>query len=70
LKAFTDNYQRLARDLFGLSSLWLGKDHLVYVKGTGFLVPFTEEYKRFRLSEIQAVNVARTSRIGFSLLYL
>lgn len=70
MKAFTDTYQRLARDLFGLSSLWLGEGHLVYVKGTGFLVPFTEEYKRFRLSEIQAVNVARTSRIGFSLLYL
>ena len=70
MSAFSDNHQRLARDLFGLSSLWLGEGHLVYVKGTGFLVPFTEEYKRFRLSEIQAVNVARTSRTGLSLLYL
>lgn len=70
MSAFSDNYQRLARDLFGLSSLWLGDGHLVYVKGTGFLMPFTEEYKRFRLSEIQAVNVARTSRTGMTLLYL
>jgi len=70
VSAFSDNYQRLARDLFGLSSLWLGDGHLVYVKGKGFLLPFAEEYKRFRLSEIEAVTVARTSRIGFILLYL
>jgi hypothetical protein len=70
VKAFSDKYQPLAKDLFGLSSLWLGEDHLVYVKGSGFLLPFTEEYKRFRLSEIQAVNVAKTSRTGWILLYL
>ncbi len=70
MSSFSDSYQRLARDLFGLSSLWLGEGHLVYVKGTGFLLPFAEEYKRFRLSEIEAVNVARTSRIGLILLYL
>lgn len=70
MKAFSDQYQPLAKDLFGLSSLWLGGDHLVYVKGSGFILPFTEEYKRFRLSEIQAVNVAKTSRTGWILLYL
>jgi hypothetical protein len=70
VKAFSDQYQPLAKDLFGLSSLWLGGDHLVYVKGSGFILPFTEEYKRFRLSEIQAVNVAKTSRTGWILLYL
>lgn len=70
MKAFSDQYQPLAKDLFGLSSLWLGEDHLVYVKGSGFILPFTEEYKRFRLSEIQAVNVAKTSRTGWIFLYL
>ncbi len=70
MKAFSESYRCLARDLFGLSGLWLGEDHLVYVKGSGFLVPFSEEYKRFRFSEIQAVNVAKTSRTGWSLLYL
>jgi len=70
LNVFSDRYQRLAKNLFGLSSLWLGEDHLVYVKGSGFLMPFTEEYKRFQLSEIQAVNVAKTSRLGMGLLYL
>jgi len=70
VKAFSDKYQPLAKDLFGLSSLWLGEDHLVYVKGSGFILPFTEEYKRFRLSEIQAVNVAKTSRTGWIFLYL
>lgn len=69
VKSFSDKYQPLARDRFGFSSLWLGEDHLVYVKGSGFLLPFTEEYKRFRLSEIQAVNVAKTSRMGGMLLY-
>lgn len=69
VKAFSDKYQPLARDRFGFSSLWLGEDHLVYVKGSGFLLAFTEEYKRFRLSEIQAVNVAKTSRMGRILLF-
>lgn len=69
VKAFSDKYQPLARDRFGFSSLWLGEDHLVYVKGSGFLLAFTEEYKRFRLSEIQAVNVAKTSRVGRILLF-
>lgn len=70
LKAFHDRYRRLARDPFGLSSLWLGEDHLVYVKGRGFLMPFSEEYRRFRLSEIQALSVAKTSRLGLGLLFV
>ena len=70
MKTFSDRYSRLAKGLFGLSSLWLGEDHLVYVKGSGFLMPFTEEYKRFRLSEIQAFTVAKTSRVGLGMLYL
>lgn len=64
MNSFHDKYRRLARDRFGLSSLWLGEDHLVYVKGSGFLMPYVEEYKRFRLSEIEAFTVAKTSRRG------
>ncbi len=52
-----------------MSSLWMGRDHLVYVKGSGFLAPYTEEYKRYRYGDIQAVSVAKTSRIGRSILY-
>lgn len=70
LKAFSDSYRCLARDPLGLSSLWLGEDDLVYVKGSGFLMPFTEEYKRFRLGEIQSFSVAKTSRTGLTLLYV
>jgi len=69
LKSFADTYRRIGRGLFGMSSLWLADDHLVYVKGTGFLMPFLEEYKRFRLADIQAITLARTSRVGKGLLY-
>ena len=52
-----------------MSSLWMASDHLVYVKGSGFLMPFTEEYKRFRFDEIQCLSVVRTSRVGKGVLY-
>ena len=70
LKSFSETYRRIGRELFGMSSLWLADDHLVYVKGTGFLMPFLEEYKRFRLSDIEAITLARTSRFGKGILYL
>ena len=70
MKTFHERYRRLARDPLGFSSLWLGEDHLVYVKGSGFLMVTGEEYKRFRLSEIEALNLAKTSRIGTGLLLL
>ncbi len=70
MKDFHDRYRRLARGRFGLSSLWLGEDHLVYVKGSGLLTPYVEEYKRFRLREIEALTVAKTSRTGRTVLYL
>ena len=46
-----------------MSSLWLGEDHLVYVRGSGLLTPFSEEYKRYRYRDIQAVSIAKTSRV-------
>jgi len=70
VKAEFDNYVRLAKSLFGMSSLWMGDDHLVYVRGTGFLMPFAEDYKRYRYPDIQLLVVARTSRWMKSLLYL
>ncbi len=70
LKTFHERYRRLARGPLGFSSLWLGEDHLVHVKGSGFLMVTGEEYRRFRLSEIEALNLARTSRIGAGLLFL
>lgn len=57
-KAFGE-YQRLAKSLLGFSSLWQGGDHLLYIKGSGFLLPFTEEYKRFRYGDIQTLVISR-----------
>lgn len=70
LKSIPETYQRLARGPLGMSSLWLGPDHLIYIKGTGFLMPYFEEYRRFRFSDIQSLSVAGTSRLGKGLLYL
>ena len=58
-KAFGE-YKRLARGAFSCSSLWAGKEHLLYVRGTGFLVPFSEDYQRVRYRDVQATTVART----------
>jgi len=63
-------YQRLARGVFGCSSLWRGEDHLLYVRGSGFLIPFSEEYLRFRYRDIQALIIVGTSgRLWTSILY-
>ena len=53
-----------------MSSLWLGEDHLVYVRGSGLLMPFSEEYKRYRYRDIQAVSVAKTSRVVGIVLFI
>jgi len=63
-------YQRLARGVFGCSSLWRGEDHLLYIRGSGFLIPFTEEYLRIRYRDIQALVVVGTSgRLLSGILY-
>ncbi|MFK5923503.1 MAG: hypothetical protein QM496_15100 [Verrucomicrobiota bacterium] len=54
-------YQRLAKGVFSCSSLWQGEDHLLYVRGNGFLIPFSEEYLRFRYKDIQALVIVGTS---------
>lgn len=69
VKSAFDNYIRVAEKGFGMSSLWLGDDHLVYVRGTGVLVPFSEQYKRYRFRDIQAISVAKTSRVAGFVIY-
>lgn len=57
-------YQRLTRPKVGLasySSLWLGPDHLMLVKSTGY----TEEYLRYNFSDIQAFMLGPSSRRMF-----
>ena len=69
VKSAFDNYIRIAERGFGMSSLWLGDEHLVYVRGTGVLMPFSEEYKRYRYRDIQAISVAKTSRVAGFVIY-
>ena len=40
------------------TSLWQGKDHLLYLFSTGY----TEDYKRFYYSDIQAITIRKTIR--------
>ncbi len=53
-------YKRLARGFLSCSSLWIGDGQLLYIRGRGILLPFSEEYIRFDLSRIRSVSVART----------
>ena len=54
-------YRRLPGNAAALASyhrLWLGPDHLLAVRSVGF----SEEYKRFYFSDIQALIVQKTDR--------
>jgi hypothetical protein len=42
----------------GLSSLWLGPDHILSVNSNGYI----ENYKRFYFRDIQAIIIQKTSR--------
>ena len=48
----------------------MGEDHLVYVRGSGFLLPFTEQYRRFRYEDIQYIAISPSSRTAMTLLWL
>ena len=61
MKRQFDDYTRLARGIFGVSSLWLGPKDILYVRGVGVGVPFVEEYLRFELDRIQSVSFVKTS---------
>jgi len=60
MKRHFDDYTRLARGLFGVSSLWLGPRDLLYVRGSGVLLAYAEQYLRFELDRIQSASVVRT----------
>ncbi len=53
-----------------MSSLWLGEDHLVHVRGEGFVQAYTEDYRRYRYRDIQAFTITPTSRVWLFLLYI
>ncbi|MDA0812252.1 MAG: hypothetical protein O3C21_07705 [Verrucomicrobia bacterium] len=55
-------YVRIARGFFGCSSFWRGNGHFLYVKGNGFLLPFSEEYFRFEFLKVQSVVATKTAR--------
>lgn len=61
MKKTFGEYERVAGGSPGMSSLWLGGDHLLYIRGSGFILPFSEEYKRFRYADIQGIVLARTA---------
>jgi len=48
---------RKKRTLLGSTQLWLGDDHVLMVRSTHF----QEEYRRFQLSDIQAVVAVESS---------
>jgi hypothetical protein len=54
------DYKRLSRFrvAIGLSSLWLGPDHILNVNSNGYI----ETYKRFYFRDIQAIIIQRTGR--------
>lgn len=68
LKDDFGQYTRLAQAPGKGTSLWLGEDHLVYVKGIGFGFASKEENRRFRYREIQAITTAGTSRLAKGIL--
>lgn len=60
MKKRFDSYRRLGRGFFGCSSLWLDPNHLLYVRGSGVLFPFSEQYFRFELAKIQGIVLTQT----------
>lgn len=59
------SYRRLPgrrRGFLRGSSVWLGPDHLLFVKS----MRFREEYKRYQLRDIQAIAIARRPRFHIS----
>ena len=57
-------YKLLCNGGFGCSSLWLGKDHLLYIDGSGVLFPVRERYRRFAYADIDSLVLAKNSVRG------
>lgn len=60
-KQFAD-YTWLAGDHGAGGSLWQGPDHLLVVEGRGFVLAFSEVYRRLDYTNIQALTLAPTQR--------
>jgi hypothetical protein len=58
-KAFGD-YRLLARSNRRGGSLWQGPDHLLDIETNGFLVVFSESYRRIDYKNIQSITYVRT----------
>ena len=58
MKKSFGEYTRIAKGVFGCSSLWAGKEHLLYVKGSGLIWPTSETYRRVRYADITALTAA------------
>lgn len=59
-KAF-DDYTVLAGSHRMKGSLWQGPDHLLVIEGRGFLLPYSEHYKRIDYKNVQALTITQTS---------
>lgn len=62
MKRSFGEYQRAAKS--GSGSVWLGPDHLLVIESTGFLLPFTEKYRRIDYANIQSFFWTTSRRRG------
>lgn len=61
-KAFGEYTHLAGRGGRSGGSLWQGPDHLLYIESSGFMLPFSETYKRIDFRNIQTISHAPTSR--------
>jgi hypothetical protein len=62
MKRTFGDYQRVAKS--GGGSLWLGPDHLLVIENAGFILPFTEKYRRIDYANVQSLFWTTTRRRG------
>ncbi len=62
MKRSFGDYQRVAKS--GSGSLWLGPEHLLVIETTGFLLPFSERYRRIDYANIQSLFWTTSRRRG------
>lgn len=60
MKQSFGDYRRVGKS--GRGSLWVGPDHLLVIEAVGFLLPFTEKYRRIDFANIQDLSWTTTRR--------
>ena len=60
MKKSFDNYRFLAGGRRLRGTLWESQDHILYIDPSGFVVPFSERYRRFDFERIESLVVTRT----------